>query len=97
MVISSTWRKRNDLVELQRMLAYHGLDSARVIGVTPVIHNQPRGAEIQAWLDLNPTKSFVILDDDADMAHLHAHLIQTNLEVGLTTTDLARASEILDK
>lgn len=55
-----------------------------------------RGHEIQAWLDAqavasaehpfmdNNIESFVILDDDADMAHLLPRLISLEFETGLT-------------
>jgi hypothetical protein len=57
-----------------------------------------RGVEIQDWIDKNPKcESFVILDDDADMAHLEPRLILTPFEVGLTESDADRAIEMLSQ
>ena len=49
--------------------------------------NQPRGLEIQAWMDSRnvKTEDVVILDDDADMAHLSHRLIRTSFNTGLTS------------
>jgi len=57
-----------------------------------------RGNEIQAWLDAVPVvQSFVILDDDSDMAHLEPSFVKTSNETGLTTAEADRAIEILTK
>jgi hypothetical protein len=56
-----------------------------------------RGNEIQAWLDAVPVvKSFVILDDDSDMAHLEPRLVKMANGLGLTSEDADRAIEILN-
>ena len=82
--------------------------TGKMIGMTPdlttrgpVLWNSvPRGLEIDAWIkryteDREPIESFVILDDDADMAHLIPFLIQTPFEVGLTESDADRAIAML--
>lgn len=66
-VISSTWRKLHSLVELHNILKSYGVESARIIGKTPMFMNSHRGREIRAWLDENPgITKYVILDDDSD-------------------------------
>ena len=54
-------------------------------GVTAEIGTGCRGDEIQDWLTRHPdVTQFVILDDDADMAHLLPYLVQTRTREGLT-------------
>ena len=97
-VISSTWRKlgpgESGHEHMRRMLTHRGFKhSHRIIGSTPVLDRvvgsmgllvaQPRGLEIQAWLDAHESVSnFVILDDESDMAHLSSRLVQTNYHDG---------------
>jgi hypothetical protein len=88
-VVSSTWRLFPPLLEsLEKLLRKSGVSIA---GCTPSLEMSlhERGDEIQAWLDGHPEVTrFVILDDHADMAHLGAHLVQTDSVTGLTK-DLA--------
>jgi hypothetical protein len=97
-VISSTWRKlgpeRSGHEHMQRMLKHRGFEhshriigstpvSDRVVGVTGIFIGQPRGVEIQEWLDSHgPVGSFVILDDETDMAHLIHRLVKTSFQEG---------------
>ncbi len=81
-VVSSTWRNVG-LDEMKGILANSGL-RLEVIGITPSLKGD-RGLEIQAWLDENPyVDKYVILDDDADMAHLMDHLVRCDHEYGFT-------------
>ena len=92
-VVSSTWRKYDDLMAYLREQIGGGV-SSQIIGETPVLDRRTasgihvakvRGDEIQAWLDENPeVKRIVILDDDSDMAHLAPHLVKTNGRKGLS-------------
>lgn len=93
-VVSSTWRMGfyNKIIS---MLSEYEVDSARFIGRTPngckkipgsehLYSSCERGEEIQEWLDENPgVESFVILDDNSDMAHLMPHLVLTTWADGL--------------
>lgn len=97
-VISSTWRKINrentsQHDPVKRMLAHRGFEHPdlvvsatpcfdRVVSPSGMMSAQPRGLEIQAWLDAFHTKSFVILDDEDDMAHLRHRLVQTSFDDG---------------
>ena len=111
-VISSSWRigcrtpaKWNCLIE---HLRNQGV-VAEVIGRTPTYGeyvNLPgifaarfvRGDEIQLWLNDHPeVKSFVIVDDDQDMAHLTNKLVRTKFETGITERDADRMIEILKR
>lgn len=104
-VVSSTWR-RMGLGGIRRLLHKHGV-TGPIVGRTPVIEHRTeagvyvwteRGAEIQRWLDRTgfEVESFVILDDDADMAHLGDRLVQTDWRTGLTGEDVERACELLE-
>jgi hypothetical protein len=83
-VVSSTWRL-NHFDDLRIYLWLHDGLRNRVIGATPDHHGQPRGSEIQEWLDSHPggaVWSFVILDGDADMVHLMPRLVKTDSSTG---------------
>jgi hypothetical protein len=103
-VISSSWRLCHTLDKLRRILIARGF-KGEVIGTTPSDLNdlpippfdtRQRGHEIQAWLDEHPdVKRFVIIDDDADMAHLMKHLVKTTFASGLQPEHVERAVEHL--
>jgi len=106
-VVSSTWRYDHDVPALQTMLSEKGLRGC-VRGRTPrmltqhgVLVSAPcRGQEILAWLELAPDygyaiESFVILDDDADMAPISDRLVQTTFAEGLLDSHVEKALEVL--
>ena len=82
-VLSSAWRQMMQLSEFIDTIVSKGfIYPNSFIGVTPHDRlNYIRGNEIQMWLDKNnvslETDKIVILDDDADMAHLIPYLVQT--------------------
>lgn len=94
-VVSSTWRLHLTVDELANLLQRVGF-RGKVFGKTPELPTD-RGLEIQAWLELHarPDPHFVILDDNADMAHLSAFLVQTSFAYGLQDEHVARAYAIL--
>jgi hypothetical protein len=93
-VISSTWRILNSLESIKKILSDHGL-RGDVIGVTPQ-QCLNRGSEIQEWLTEHaPIDSFVILDDDDDMAHLMDRLVDTSFETGLQDEHVEQAIQLL--
>ena len=92
-VVSSTWRY-GGVEWIRNKLKEWGV-TADVIGATALDYKTNRGQEIQTWLANHPTESFVILDDDSDMAHLWAKLIQTDMENGLTPARATRAIRVL--
>ena len=111
-VLSSTWRQgyfdrqqkmqnRNvDLyLALKDKLEEFGLE---IMGHTPVIAYEQRGAEIDRWLhkwDGEPVESFVILDDlSGRYLRPHANrLVQTSMKEGLQLKHIELAKKILDK
>lgn len=97
LVITSTWRKdkegRDKIIEA---LKEYQLDQT-LIGYTPIL-NQPRGVEIQAYLDtLEIQPNFIIIDDDTDMESLIDYLIKTNISVGLTKENVEEGIKKLSK
>ncbi len=100
-VVSSTWRKGNDVQALKEIFMPFKLISNVIIDRTPVDPDRgPRGLEIQQWLDEQKNhgkvneqvEKFVIVDDDGDMEHLKVNLVQTDGKVGL---DWNKAQEII--
>lgn len=101
-VISSSWRKTG-LTVMRAKFREWGV-TGQVVGATPYFgrvivppwRGFPRGMEIQAYLSLvGPVKSFVILDDEADMLHLLPKLVQTSYTTGLTPAAAELARQIL--
>lgn len=98
-VVSSTWRlfPYTDTVEkLEERLTRDGLVSGRVIGMTPCLqcgmsdYRSRRGQEIAEWLasysGRDPIESWVVVDDDLDMASLDGlRIVHTSYDIhGLT-------------
>jgi hypothetical protein len=98
-VISSSWRIDWTLEEISRHLVRQGVASPKIVGKTPELADQPRGHEIQAWLDDAPfpVQSFVILDDRDDLHPNRLRHIQTDPAEGLTAHDAYRATSLLLK
>jgi len=97
LVVSSVWRLGQSLKALRSLLRGWGVEG-RVIGSTPDINGEERGREIAAWLLAHPeTERYVILDDDADMAHLKPQLVQTGFTYGLTHHERRRAAAVLTR
>ena len=103
-VISSSWRHgRGSMGRLREWLHERGLPRHYVIGRTPnraglvgkVWRAPCRGDEIAAWCEAHPVDAFVILDDDADMGALSAHLVRTTFDTGLTPEHCERAAKML--
>lgn len=101
-VISSTWRlfPKDVAVNTLKENGFVG----EIIGQTPdgammkgaIYGAVQRGHEIQAWLATCPkVSSFVILDDDSDMAHLSDRLVLTSHAVGLTQANVDSAVLLL--
>lgn len=98
-VVSSAWRIGNDVLGLRAILSGYSVKLAqRVIDVTPRGFNG-RGAEIADWLASNPhqhNRSFVIVDDDADMLDGQLpHFVQTRHRDGFGVPEYLRALAII--
>ena len=86
-VISSSWRLFYSIEWLEKKLASYGIDSSRMIDVTPLVHEDQsnRGDDITAWLDKHPeVRNYVIVDDVDDMTVHKDRVILTNYSTGLT-------------
>lgn len=104
LVISSVWRSWPDRY-LRKILDRNGIDSSRMIGITPLstgvdVHGRPargaRGYQIQEWLSAHPeVGQFVIVDDDADMAHLIGYLVKTDGREGFSWRQVKQVSVML--
>jgi histidinol phosphatase-like enzyme len=101
-VISSTWKIKYDVDQLNEMLTERGA-TFKAVGRTPHVQGRmsehvPRGREIQAYLNSlsEQPETFVILDDRDDMNQLFKYLIKTGYEDGFTTMHLARAIKMLN-
>lgn len=104
-VISSAWRNFYALTQLQQWLGERGLRAPRrtIIGRTPHFPDQPRGHEIQSYLNafrrqqIMPDERIVILDDWGveEMVHLTHRLVQTDERIGLQPSDVQRAIDLL--
>lgn len=95
-VITSTWRERHDVAELERLLHAVGL-TRPVDGVTPILLGSSRGDEIGAYLAATgPGTRFVIIDDEADMdvSLVRDHLVRVDDWVGLQDVDLRHARDL---
>ena len=94
-VVSSCWRVGREVIELRELLLGWGV-IAKVIDRTGEMRGS-RGEEINVWLEAysREVEKFVILDDDADMAHLVDRLVRTKSDVGLTEADADRAIRML--
>lgn len=106
-VLSSTWRRgrEEDFRDLVKYINHTGV-KAKIIGRTPCLKSYKnkhiqRGHEIQAWINSYRAKiqSFVILDDESDMAHLRCKLVQSKdgwKEQGLTDKHANEAITVLN-
>lgn len=101
-VLSSTWRARYSVDEMNEMLKERGA-TFKISAATPVLFGKlsgriPRGKEIAHYLKMleKQPESFVILDDHNDMLHLKPNLVQTNVKYGITKQDVEEALKILN-
>ena len=102
-VVSSSWRLIHTDEALSALLTERGF-TGELVGTTPRLHRtgegipRGRGDEIRAWLDeqRERVEGFVVLDDDdSGMRPVAEHLVLTNPTVGLLTSDLERACELI--
>ena len=97
-VVISSWRLQGELA-IKKMWNKRNL-SGEIIGITPsndFLIN--RGDEIQKWIeDNNFIGNYVIIDDEDDFLDMQQpYLVRTNGEVGLTSSDVKKAIEILNR
>lgn len=99
-VVSSTWRQGETIASMADILwECAKIPKEKVIGLTPVFHDNPRGNEINAWLNKygrEKVRRFVILDDDTDMANLKNFLVKTDAMDGLTQSKIFETFDRFD-
>ena len=97
-VISSSWRIAYKLKHIRHILNRYGF-TGNIIGATPRFGWQPRGNEIQSWIDSQNVKptSICILDDSSDMTHLSHYLVQTTWADGLQDVHVKLAIAMLEE
>jgi hypothetical protein len=102
-VVTSNWRIHLSLEELQKIFKERGV-IGEVVGKTGLGHlkgGSPipignRGLEISDWLDRNPVRKYVIIDDQvSDIINVFTNwkVIKVNPQVGFV--DVERALDIL--
>jgi stalled ribosome rescue protein Dom34 len=105
-VVSSTWRQKYSIDELNEMLTARGA-TFTIIAATPIhrctyvgwgMQEVIRGHEIQDYLNgVEAPVQFVILDDINNMDQLTDHLVLTDESVGITSADIDKALQILSE
>ncbi|HDR7922188.1 TPA: hypothetical protein QCY49_000124 [Bacillus paranthracis] len=99
-VVSSTWRKLGSVKTLKKAIFSHYGLQKYIIGRTPELRGEPRGAEIQAFMNgfKRPIDRFIIIDDGDDMLHLSDRLILTSpYEDGLDEIKREEAIQLLNE
>jgi hypothetical protein len=98
-VISSSWRLGQTLEGMKNIFRKWGFEYIdSIIGLTPSSKDHYRGLEIKAWLDKNPTKNFVVLDDEInDIVPIidRSRVVKTSFSTGITWDHTAKAIKIL--
>jgi len=99
-VLSSSWRIGFSVLSLPEKNLMERLEKygMEIMDFTPCMTGT-RGDEIREWLSINgPVESFVILDDEGDMAEFkETNLVKTNTSVGLQEKDVDKAIDILGR
>lgn len=94
-IISSSWRHLG-IEQCKNTLQAHGIDSARVIGITGDEFGC-RGNQIRAYLERNPEiTNFVILDDEYVGAGLENNIVKTNAYKGFNNSDINKIIKVLE-
>lgn len=96
LVLSSTWRILYTVDEFNMVAGRQGVP--KIIDSTERHVRPPRGKEIQTWLDAHDeVETFIILDDDDDMAHLRDRLVLVKNWIGLQDQDVEKAINMLNE
>jgi DNA-binding LacI/PurR family transcriptional regulator len=89
-ILTSSSPRGMSFIEIRELFSHYDMD-AYILGKTPDLRDQIRGAEIKQLLDECSEEfieSFVILDDDADMGELMPYLVHCRdameLQTGIT-------------
>ncbi len=95
-VVSSVWRILPTFDQLQRILKAYKI-TGEVIDATPKDIASGEGSrelEILAWLEKNPTKEYIVIDDEL-MYKLKPRHVQTKMQHGLQDEHVDQAITLL--
>ena len=99
--LSTSWCGVFGFEKTVEMLTRSALRTEAIVGQTPKLYGPrfsspppPRGDEINAWLKDNPTRSYVILDDNRPAGKGHPKRF-VHVPDGLTKKHVSRAVQIL--
>jgi hypothetical protein len=100
-VISSAWR-RHGILFVQNLFRKNSLPYDKIIDITEFDNKSEasidRGVYIKRWMDKHPeVTKFVIFDDESNMGELMNKLVKINSWIGITSKDVKKAIEILNK
>lgn len=82
-IITSTWRIRYSLPQLQDIFINQGIN-VKIFDFTPIINDQ-RGLEVKEWLSLNEYDNYVVIDDKIkNITPFVKNVVKCNGYIGLT-------------
>ncbi len=96
LVISSVWRLLSNVDQLQRIMKAYKI-TGQVIDATPKDVASGEGSrelEILAWLAVNPTEQFIVIDDEG-MNKLREHHVHPKMQHGIQDEHVAQAIALL--
>ena len=95
-VITSSWRIKHSIKELQRIFEYQGIFT-NIYDVTPIITSEGRGGEIENWLHNNPTDNYIILDDNIRDIESYGltNIVKCRSSIGFTLEEYEECRYIL--
>ena len=108
-VVSSSWRHHTNYAPYQPERNWRDVLAEMLgktsdelyAGSTPTdFKGGRRGIEINKWLEEHPVDSFCVVDDetvDIEPYIGKAHIVKTDMKVGLTMDDARRIMEVLNK
>ena len=93
-VLSSYWRTRYKLEEINKMFRDNGF-LGQIIGMTDEngVEHKDRWSQIKRYIDKHKIKNFIILDDDSLGNEAYNH-IKTDSYIGLQNTHLKEINKI---
>lgn len=96
-VITSTWRTKHTIKELQRVFDYWGIDTP-IYDYTPILYSEPRGIEIDTWLRENPCDKWVVIDDNVSgIIPFVGNVVKCRGWLGLTEDEYFEIKRILSE
>lgn len=102
-IICSTWRILMDIQKLRYIFNMYGFKPNIVIGDTPVnmrglTDSGFRGTEVREWLENNPTREYIIIDDSNDYYEYQKEKqVQTEVNIGLLDKHVEEAIKLFEE